>query len=550
MQDYGYHSMLHTLLATVATAEWRPRMGNFSMTITCAGPETQQLFDLGLNLAFNFNQLESQRAFNLSIASDASCAMCWWGLAYAHAPFLNHPIKGSTDVLAGFAAATHAASLAASSTLSAKEAGLIGAAAVRFPSTASGNQTLAALAYEAKLKELSAVLPSDPDIATWYAEAVMLLECAPDGYHFYHADGSPTRRTVVADRLLRQVLQSATSHPFAHHLFIHLVEPSTPSANSSSGAGRALPSAEVLAAEFAGTDAQHLLHMPTHAYLRSGRYGAVPAQNIAAHAADVRLLDHGLLPYGPAHNVAFGLYGACMAGQRAIAYDATANLTAIYAAAPDRSDGPGPELGWNLRLTTRLRFGAWMDVVGADPYQPRPWPYARVLRHYANGTALARLGRKGGAFAQYKALVAMLPALDGAHAKLGIVARLSLRAALDFADRTAAGLAAAISALEAAVAEQASWAYDEPPAWHMPMRQCLGVVLLQAGELARAHDVFTADLAEFPRNGYGLWGLWQSMRAQPRSYTPEQVDTVHAQVLAAWKGADVPLKSSCLAFDG
>ena len=57
-----------------------PALGNYSMPITHMLPSTQRLFDEGLMLAFNFNQHEAQIWFNLSVATESDCAMCWWGL--------------------------------------------------------------------------------------------------------------------------------------------------------------------------------------------------------------------------------------------------------------------------------------------------------------------------------------------------------------------------------------------------------------------------------------------------------------------------------------
>ncbi len=226
---------------------WQPQMGNFTMPITCAQPATTQpLFDLGLNLAINFNQAEARSVFNASLAAEPdTCPMCWWGLAYAYAPFLNHPIKPAEETAAGLAAASRAAELAATAAgLSAKERGLVEATAVRFPSSPQGNQTAAAIAYADKLAALHAALPGDVDVASFLAEASMLLECDPSGYHFYNPDdGSPTALTAKVDALLRSVLAAAPAHPMANHLFIHLIEPSAPDVNTS-----ALPAAAALAA--------------------------------------------------------------------------------------------------------------------------------------------------------------------------------------------------------------------------------------------------------------------------------------------------------------
>ena len=63
---------------------WHPSLGPFSLPITHNLSSTQALFDEGLNLAFNFNQHESQIRFNLTVQAEPECPMCWWGLAYSH----------------------------------------------------------------------------------------------------------------------------------------------------------------------------------------------------------------------------------------------------------------------------------------------------------------------------------------------------------------------------------------------------------------------------------------------------------------------------------
>jgi hypothetical protein len=40
-----------------------------------------------------------------------------------------------------------------------------------------------------------------------------------------------------------------------------------------------------------------------------------------------------------------------------VAANYSAVLREVYADAPDRRDGPGPNRGWNIALTTWLRFG-------------------------------------------------------------------------------------------------------------------------------------------------------------------------------------------------
>jgi hypothetical protein len=168
--------------------------------------------------------------------------------------------------------------------------------------------------------------------------------------------------------------------------------------------------------------------------------------------------------------------------------------------------------------------------------------------------ALLRAGTPSGAAlaaaaAEYAALQAVAPQVGSAYAPLLRVANLSTLSAIAHARGEAA---AALEAAAAAVQEQTSWAYDEPPDWHMPMRQCLGRLQLQgntSASYAAAEATYLADLAQFPENGWSLWGLLQSMRAQPAAHSPAECAAVARRAQQAWAEADVPLVSSCLAFD-
>src|SRR5205823_550157 len=74
-----------------------------------------------------------------------------------------------------------------------------------------------------------------------------------------------------------------------------------------------------------------------------------------------------------------------------------------------------------------------------------------------------------------------------------------------------------IADLERAVAIQDRLDYIEPPAWFYPVRQSLGAALLQAGRSADAEAVYREDLRYYPNNGWSLFGLAQSLRAQGRA---------------------------------
>ena len=86
--------------ATVPTSAAYPplELGNYTLPITTAGgAAVQQAFDLGMMHEFGFNQAEARIAFAAAVAQDPhGCPMCYWGLAYAWGPFLNHPTMSPT----------------------------------------------------------------------------------------------------------------------------------------------------------------------------------------------------------------------------------------------------------------------------------------------------------------------------------------------------------------------------------------------------------------------------------------------------------------------
>jgi predicted Zn-dependent protease len=83
--------------------------------------------------------------------------------------------------------------------------------------------------------------------------------------------------------------------------------------------------------------------------------------------------------------------------------------------------------------------------------------------------------------------------------------------------------------------------FTEPPPWYYPVRQSLGAALLAGGRAAEAEAVYREDLARNPENGWSLFGLAQSLRAQGKTAEASQVD---ARFRRAWARADVELAAS------
>jgi predicted Zn-dependent protease len=95
--------------------------------------------------------------------------------------------------------------------------------------------------------------------------------------------------------------------------------------------------------------------------------------------------------------------------------------------------------------------------------------------------------------------------------------------------------------LRAAVAEQDTHWFTEPPPWYFPVRQALGAVLLQSGRPAEAEAVYREDLRRNPGNGWSLFGLAQSLRAQGKTAEAGRAEDSFRK---AWARADVTLTAS------
>ena len=75
-------------------------LGTHKKTVTTRAPLAQQYFDQGLRLVYGFNHAEAIRSFQRATELDSTCAMCWWGIAYAYGPHVNAGMDSASGVKA------------------------------------------------------------------------------------------------------------------------------------------------------------------------------------------------------------------------------------------------------------------------------------------------------------------------------------------------------------------------------------------------------------------------------------------------------------------
>jgi tetratricopeptide (TPR) repeat protein len=292
-----------------------------------------------------------------------------------------------------------------------------------------------------------------------------------------------------------------------------------------------------------------MVHMPSHVYWRVGRYTDAVNANVEAVKADREYfrtakgspIYRGL--YHP-HNIDFIWQSASMQGRSAETLKAARELAAA-APAEMINTMPDMETAPVAALLTLARFGKWDEVL-REPAPPKPWLYSTGIWHYARGLALSATGQAAEARGELAALDAGLQAMP---AERTVAFFFRAKNLLQLAANVLAGeiaaregdYATAERLLRAAVAEQDTHWFTEPPPWYFPVRQALGAVLLKANRAAAAEQVYREDLVRNPGNGWALYGLTQAFRAQGKSDAAQQSEV---RFRKAWASADVTLSAS------
>jgi hypothetical protein len=87
-------------------------IGPYRRAVSNTDAESQRWFDQGLNLLYGFNKPEAIRDFTQAAAHSPSCAMCFWGIAYASGTDINSPALAEKAAKSVHAALAQAQALA------------------------------------------------------------------------------------------------------------------------------------------------------------------------------------------------------------------------------------------------------------------------------------------------------------------------------------------------------------------------------------------------------------------------------------------------------
>src|SRR4051794_11706583 len=67
-------------------------LGTTGRSVTAANPEAQKYAVQGIKFLYGFSHGAAIRSFEQAIKLDPTCAMAYWGIAYANGPHVNFPL--------------------------------------------------------------------------------------------------------------------------------------------------------------------------------------------------------------------------------------------------------------------------------------------------------------------------------------------------------------------------------------------------------------------------------------------------------------------------
>jgi tetratricopeptide (TPR) repeat protein len=520
-------------------------MGKHTRKVTTSSEKAQAYFNQGLNWAYAFNHDEAIRSFEQAAKLDPSCAMAYWGIALCNGPHINNPTMDEARTRAAWDAAQKAKSLAGGCT--ATERALIEAVGARYPDpgSLSGDAKLpltfeerSALdkAYADAMARVFAANIDDSDVGCLYAESLMDLR----PWDLWDIDKTPRPETPKVLEVLEHVLRNRPDHPMACHLYIHACEAS-PHAEKADAAANRLRTLMPAAG--------HMVHMPAHIDIRMGRWGLAAEQNRQASRVDDKYREisprQGFYRLYMAHNDHFLSYACMMLGRREEALSAA---RAMLHKVPEewlKANAPIADAVAAIEIDVLQRFGMWDELLKL-PEPPEILPITRAFWRFGRATAYNAKGMAKEARAEqheFQLAVERVP-------KDAMMAQNKGRDVLSIADLVLEGeiayragdSAKAVEKLRAAAAKEDTLRYMEPPDWLQPARHSLGAVLLASGKASEAEAVYRADLERWPENGWSLYGLAESLKAQGKS----EEGAVRARFEKAWKDSDTKIGASCL----
>ena len=514
-----------------------PGAGIYKWKISTKNDSAQFYFNQGINMYYGFHIIEAMASFKKASKFDPDCAILYWAQALSYGPNINDfGYRASPEALAAVSK-----SIEFEEKASLFEKALIDAMAIRYTSD-SADATRAQLNqdYTDMMQNVYKNFPAIPDAKALYADAMMLQH----PWDLWNINGTPKPWTPRIRQVLEKILVQSPLHPGGNHYYIHVMEPSP-------FPEKALPSA----ARIGKTNPAlaHLVHMPSHIYLRTGNYQLGVQVNTKA------LKSYNLIEglYAPVssndflyviHNLHMKANNALLAGQYKNSLDAanetSKSIHADYLSIPPPMGNYVQYIN-NTQVLVFVRFGNWdelMKIAAPDKAQI----FGNIMYHFGRGMALAGQSKFSEAVQELNELINFMkdaslnipfvpfsPAIDAAKVSKNIlIGTITLKQG-KFNE--------AIAAFKEAVTIEENMVYNEPRDWILNPKHYLGDAYIKAGRFDDAIKTFQKDLQNNKENGWALFGIWQSLSAQKKTM---EAAKIQVRFRKAFEKSDIKLTGS------
>ncbi len=479
-----------------------PGIGTHAWKISTKNDSAQYYFNQGINLYYGFHILESLPSFKKAQLFDSGCAMLYWGEALAYGPNINdYGYAASPDALIAVRNAKGHLNKA-----SVKEKELVDAMTAHFSDDSTEKRKHLNELYADKMNALYAKYPRDAEIGTLYADALMNLH----PWDLWKHNGNPQPWTPQIEALLENILKYAPDHPGANHYYIHTME-------ASPYAEKANASADRLGRLAPGMS--HMVHMPSHIYIRTGQYDKGVKVNKDAVARYASYFS--LYPEVASNAWLYEIHNRHM--QAACSMNQTDYSTALKDAGDCRNsvdvsllsmEAPGGNYMQYVYMTpelTMVTFEKWNDILN-QPDVDIHYHYAALIQQFAKGMAWANTGELAKAKSSIakiddlliEADLSVAPTPFSAAVTSGKIAKYILLGNIAEKENN---LAVALNSYKIAVAIEDGLVYNEPRDWLVPARHYFGNLLLRFKRKKDAEQIFREDLKVQPKNYISEIGL-------------------------------------------
>ena len=478
-------------------------LGDHEFPVTTNNQLVQRYFNQGLTLAYGFNHAEAARSFYYASELDRECAMAYWGYAYVLGPNYNAAMDAENYPKAYYAIQK---AISLTDKCTPKEAALIQALSKRYVKEPVDDRLSLDEDYAHAMQKVFGEFPNDPDVGTLYAESLMNLH----PWDLWETNGNPKPWTPEILTTLEKVIKLNPKHHGAHHFYIHAVEAS---GEPEKGYGSAQLYDEGLVPA-----AGHLVHMPSHIYIRTGDYHKGTLSNIQAVKADSLYTTachaQGMYPlaYYP-HNYHFLAATATLEGNKKWGVEAAQKINQQVDKQRMKEPGWGTlQHYYSIPYYVYVKFGMWKEILQLQNEEPG-LEYPAAILAYARG--MAHLGLNDLQSAKIELTKLEKYAADTKFKEITIW---DINTTYDLINIAADVLKAEILAsennfeesialLRQAIKIEDNLNYNEPPDWFFSVRHNLGSIQIEAKKYNDAIQTFQEDLKTFPKNGWALHGL-------------------------------------------